>query len=110
MADVKLPDGGEYKGIRPMLYRYQQSMGILTSAAHSTPVSLANYAKNSFVLAFDTEKAPGMANTGLSTHSGSIVLVLQNFGSNADVPTKYHVVTYFDSMCSIGNFGCEVAF
>jgi len=109
VADVKLPDG-EYKGIRPMLYRYQQSMGILTSAAHSTPVSLANYASNSFVLAFDTEKAPGMANTGLSTHSGSIVLVLQNFGSNADVPTKYHIVTYFDSMCSIGNFGCEVAF
>jgi len=109
VADVKLPDG-EYKGIRPMLYRYQQSMGILTSAAHSTPVSIDKFATNSFVLAFDTEKAPGMANTGLSTHSGSIVFVLQNFGSGADVPTRYHIVTYFDSMCSIGNFGCEVAF
>ena len=109
VADVKLPDG-EYKGIRPLLYRYQQSMGLLTSASHSTAVTLDSFASKSFVLAFDTEKAPGMANTGLSTHSGLIVLVLQNFGSGADVPTRYHIVTYFDSMCSIGNFGCEVAF
>ena len=51
-----------------------------------------------------------MHNTGLSTMHGSIVLVLQNFGAGAEIPTKYHIVCYFDNVASIGNFGCEVAF
>ena len=88
-------------------------MGVLTSASHSTNVNLSAYQTDSFVLAFDAERSPGMPNTGLSTMHGSIVLVLQNFGGStevSDVPTKYHIVTYFDSVASIGNFGCEVAF
>ena len=93
-----------------MMYRYQQAMGVLNSPAHSVNVQLAKFQEDSFILAFDTEKAPGMPNTGLSTMHGSIVLVLQNFGAGTEVPTRYHIVTYFNAVASIGNFGCEVAF
>ena len=93
-----------------MMYRYQQAIGILNSPADTTSVSLDKFSTDSFILAFDTEKSPGMHNTGLSTMHGSIVLVLQNFGAGAEIPTKYHIVCYFDNVASIGNFGCEVAF
>ena len=109
VADVKLPDG-EYQGIRPMMYRYQQAIGVLNSPAHAVSVNLAKFSTDSFILAFDTEKSPGMHNTGLSTMHGSIVLVLQNFGAGTEIPTRYHIVTYLDNVCSVGNFGCEVAF
>ena len=55
VADVKFPDG-EYQGIRPMMYRYQQAMGVLNSPAHSVNVNLAKFKSDSFILAFDTEK------------------------------------------------------
>ena len=106
---MKLPDG-EYQGIRPMMYRYQQAMGVLNSPAHSVNVNLDKFHSNSFILACDTEKAPGMANASLSTMRGSIVVVLQNFGAGTEVPTRYHIVKYFDAVASIGNFGCEAAF
>ena len=73
-------------------------------------MNLDKFQSNSSILAFDTEKAPGMPNTGLSTMHGSIVLVLQNFGAGTEVPTRYRFVTYFDAIASIGNFGCEVAY
>ena len=87
-----------------------QGLGYSGSLAHSTGVTYADYATNSYCIVADTEKINHLASTGENFSNTAVIhLKIGGWGTQAsDLPSRCHLVAQFDAICEIRDTTVEV--
>jgi len=101
------PDAPQ-KGAAEQFMRLCSAVGTLQSSVHALDINAAEYGTNRFALAYDVEKCPQAAGTGIDVSSGAICTVFANNVANGNWPTHACVCCFHDSILSLSDGGSQV--
>ena len=95
----RVPDN-DVVGFSESWYRLLNCIGIGGSLSHSTGVTHADYATNSYALAVDLEKIPQLSSSGENVSNvGQLQLNISGFGTTAaHLPSRCHLVCQTDAI------------
>ena len=109
MGTQRIPDNDSV-GFGESWIRLLQAVGISGSLSHSTGITFADYATNSFALAVDTEKISNLASTGVNlSNTSTIFLKIQGFGTQAtELPSRCHLIAKTDAIVEVRDTTVEL--
>ena len=86
------------------------AIGISGSLSHSTGITYADYATNSYAIAVDTEKIAHLASSGENLSNTSVIqLKISGLGSLAShLPSRAHLIAQVDSIVEIRDTTIEL--
>jgi len=96
------------KGAAEQFMRLCSAVGTLQSSVHALDINAAEYGDNRYAQAFDVEKCPQAAGTGIDVSSGAICTVFANNVANANHPTHAQIACFHDSILSLSDGGSQV--
>ena len=99
MGTKRMPDNNA-RGFAEHWYRLQHALGIASSLSHSSGITFADYATQSYCQVFDTEAIPQLASSGENLSNTSTIFVKeQGFGTTADhLPSRAHLIASYDAV------------
>jgi len=101
------PDAPQ-RGASEHFMRLCSAVGTLQSSVHALDIDAAQYAAARYCMAFDVEKCPQAAGTGIDVSSGAICTVFANNVANANYATHAQVACYHDAILSLSDGGAQV--
>ena len=104
------PDAPQ-RGASEQFMRLCGAVGTLQSSVHALDINAEQYSGAGdprYCMAFDVEKCPQAAGTGVDVSSGAICTVFANNVANADYPTHAQVCCYHDAILSLSDGGAQV--
>ena len=109
MGTRRVPDNNVV-GFSESWMRLLNCIGIGNSLSHSTGISFADYATNSYALGICTEKVPHLASTGENLSGTSTVFLnINGFGSSAaDLPSRAQLCAQFDCVIEVRDSTVEI--
>jgi len=101
------PDAPQ-RGASEHFMRLCSAVGTLQSSVHALDISAVEYAAARYCMAFDVEKCPQAAGTGIDVSSGAICTVFANNVAAGNYPTHAQVACYHDAILSLSDGGAQV--
>ena len=91
-------------------FELKKSLGIADSAYHSISIRQDQYLRDKFILGLDCEKCLTVANTGLSTKTGDLMVIKCKIanGGAAVIPPKLYITLNSDNILEIRDSGASV--
>ena len=95
----RIPDN-DAVGFSESWWRLLNAIGISGSLSHSTGITYADYATNTFCLAVDTEKIAHLASSGENLSNTSVIqLKISGFGTQAShLPSRCQLIAQIDAV------------
>ena len=105
----RIPDQ-DSEGFKEAWWRLSNCIGIQGSLAHSNGITKEDYRDNSFTIAVDCEKIAHLASSGENlSNTSTLFLKFKNVGvSNADLPTRVHLIAQFDAIVECRSTTVEI--
>ena len=112
VGTMRFPQGTYGPGLRSHYFRMLKGMGQLTSGFDTMSNTIESFSDDSMIIVFDLEKlgGGGSAMSGLNTHGGNLTINLKGLASSGNLSDRIDVLMWHDSILSISDGSCSVAF
>ena len=112
VGTTRYPQGQYGPGLRSHYFRMCKGLGQLTSGFHTMSNTLESFSDDSMIIVFDLEKlgGGGSAMSGLNTHNGNMTINLKGLATAGNTPDRIDILIWHDSILSISDGSCSVAF